>query len=100
MTTIVKTQAKGIAEMMVIEDMKEKGWEIGISAKGELCGIRRGKRGDVKHAFDKAGERELARFKARMIKGQKAYYSDQFFRLIGEGIYERETMRLVDILSA
>ncbi|PPB54961.1 hypothetical protein [Campylobacter hyointestinalis] len=93
------TQAKRLETMMEIENMREKGWEIGLNAKGELCGIRRGKL-DIKRAFDKTGERELARFKRSMIKGQKAFYSDQFFRLIGEGIYERETMRLVDILSA
>ncbi|PPB57602.1 hypothetical protein FFA43_01240 [Campylobacter hyointestinalis subsp. hyointestinalis] len=93
------TQAKRLETMMAIENMREKGWEIGINAKGELCGIKRGK-SNVKCAFDKTGERELARFKATMIRGQKAYYSNRFFRLIGDGIYELETMRLVDILSA
>lgn len=91
------TQAKRLETMMAIENMREKGWEIGINEKGELFGIKRGK-SNVKRAFDKTGE--LSRFKATMIKGQKAYYSDRFFRLIGDGIYELKTMRLVDILSA
>lgn len=71
-----RTQAAGLVRL--VREFEEKGFEMRVSAKGELWGIRR----------------------ARMIKGQKADYSNEYFKIIGAGIYERETMRLVDILSA
>lgn len=71
-----RTQAAGLVRL--VREFEEKGFEMRVSAKGELWGIRRGS----------------------MIKGQKADYSNEYFKIIGAGIYERETMRLVDILSA
>ena len=89
------TQARKLEEMMRKEKfmsaMRAKGFEISLCRNGEIYGVKHAKKSHMP-------KYEFKHFE--LIKGEKAYYSNEYFKMIGAGIYERETMRLVDILSA
>lgn len=67
-----RTQAAGLVRL--VREFEEKGFEMRVSAKGELWGIRRG----------------------RMIKGQKAYYSKSMFKLVGKYIIRTADGKVID----
>lgn len=67
-----RTQAAGLVRLM--REFEEKGFEMRVSAKGELWGIRRG----------------------RMIKGQKADYSKSMFKLVGKYIIRTADGKVID----
>ena len=67
-----RTQAAGLVRLM--REFEEKGFEMRVSAKGELWGIRR----------------------ARMIKGQKADYSKSMFKLVGKYIIRTADGKVID----
>lgn len=64
-----------------MDKMREKGFEMRINAKGNVCGIRRG------NGYQAARD---------MIKGKKAYYSRDYFRQVGALIMEKTSLRVVD----
>ena len=70
--TAERTQAAGLVRLM--REFEEKGFEMRVSAKGELWGIRRG----------------------RMIKGQKADYSKSMFKLVGKYIIRTADGKVID----
>ena len=67
-----RTQAAGLVRL--VREFEEKGFEMRVSAKGELWGIRRG----------------------RMIKGQKADYSKSMFKLVGKYIIRTADGKVID----
>lgn len=67
-----RTQAAGLVRLM--REFEEKGFEMRVSAKGELWGIRRG----------------------NMIKGQKADYSKSMFKLVGKYIIRTADGKVID----
>lgn len=67
-----RTQAAGLVRL--VREFEEKGFEMRVSAKGELWGIRR----------------------ARMIKGQKADYSKSMFKLVGKYIIRTADGKVID----
>ena len=67
-----QTQAAGLVRLM--REFEEKGFEMRVSAKGELWGIRRG----------------------NMIKGQKADYSNSMFKLVGKYIIRTTDGKVID----
>ena len=67
-----RTQAAGLVRLM--REFEEKGFEMRVSAKGELWGIRRGS----------------------MIKGQKADYSKSMFKLVGKYIVRTADGKVID----
>lgn len=67
-----RTQAAGLVRLM--REFEEKGFEMRVSAKGELWGIRRGS----------------------MIKGQKADYSKSMFKLVGKYIIRTADGKVID----
>ena len=69
---VERTQAAGLVRL--VREFEEKGFEMRVSAKGELWGIRR----------------------ARMIKGQKADYSKSMFRLVGKYIIRTADGKVID----
>ena len=70
--TAERTQAAGLVRL--VREFEEKGFEMRVSAKGELWGIRRG----------------------RMIKGQKADYSKSMFKLVGKYIIRTADGKVID----
>ena len=70
--TAERTQAAGLVRL--VREFEEKGFEMRVSAKGELWGIRR----------------------ARMIKGQKADYSKSMFKLVGKYIIRTADGKVID----
>ncbi|MBE3022913.1 hypothetical protein [Campylobacter sp. 7477a] len=78
-------QASGLREL--VEIFENKGYEMSVNEKGDITGRRMRRKESV---FGKEA----------LIKGQKAFYSKDWFRQVGSGIYERQTMRLVDRVSA
>lgn len=73
------TQAKRLEEFM--DNMRKKGFEMRINAKGNVWGIRRG------NGYQAARD---------MIRGKKAYYSRDYFRQVGALILEKTSLRVVD----
>jgi hypothetical protein len=73
------TQAKRLEEFM--DNMRKKGFEMRINAKGNVWGIRRG------NGYQAARD---------MIRGKKAYYSRDYFRQVGALIMEKTSLRVVD----
>ena len=69
---VERTQAAGLVRL--VREFEEKGFEMRVSAKGELWGIRRG----------------------RMIKGQKADYSKSMFKLVGKYIVRTTDGKVID----
>ena len=69
---VERTQAAGLVRL--VREFEEKGFEMRVSAKGELWGIRR----------------------ARMIKGQKADYSKSMFKLVGKYIIRTADGKVID----
>ena len=67
-----RTQAAGLVRL--VRGFEEKGFEMRVSAKGELWGIRR----------------------ASMIKGQKADYSKSMFKLVGKYIIRTADGKVID----
>ena len=67
-----RTQAAGLVRL--VREFEEKGFEMRVSAKGELWGIRRG----------------------NMIKGQKADYSKSMFKLVGKYIIRTADGKVID----
>ena len=67
-----RTQAAGLVRLG--REFEEKGFEMRVSAKGELWGIRRGS----------------------MIKGQRADYSKSLFRLVGKYIIRTADGKVID----
>ncbi|WP_149703739.1 hypothetical protein [Campylobacter concisus] len=67
-----RTQAAGLVRL--VREFEEKGFEMRVSAKGELWGIRRGS----------------------MIKGQKADYSKSMFKLVGKYIIRTTDGKVID----
>ena len=67
-----QTQAAGLVRL--VREFEEKGFEMRVSAKGELWGIRRG----------------------NMIKGQKADYSKSMFKLVGKYIIITADGKVID----
>lgn len=67
-----QTQAAGLVRL--VREFEEKGFEMRVSAKGELWGIRRG----------------------NMIKGQKADYSKSMFKLVGKYIIRTADGKVID----
>ncbi len=67
-----RTQAAGLVRL--VREFEEKGFEMRVSAKGELWGIRRGS----------------------MIKGQKADYSKSMFKLVGKYIIRTADGKVID----
>ena len=67
-----RTQAAGLVRL--VREFEEKGFEVRVSAKGELWGIRR----------------------ASMIKGQKADYSKSMFKLVGKYIVRTTDGKVID----
>nr|DAK41461.1 MAG TPA: hypothetical protein [Caudoviricetes sp.] len=70
--TAERTQAAGLVRL--VREFEEKGFEMRVSAKGELWGIRRG----------------------NMIKGQKADYSKSMFKLVGKYIIRTADGKVID----
>ena len=70
-----RTQAAGLVRLM--REFEEKGFEMRVSAKGELWGIRRGS----------------------MIKGQKADYSKSMFKLVGKYIIRTADGKVIDMAA-
>ena len=70
-----RTQAAGLVRL--VREFEEKGFEMRVSAKGELWGIRR----------------------ARMIKGQKADYSKSMFKLVGKYIIRTADGKVIDMAA-
>ena len=70
--TAERTQAAGLVRL--VREFEEKGFEMRVSAKGELWGIRRGS----------------------MIKGQKADYSKSMFKLVGKYIIRTADGKVID----
>ena len=70
--TAERTQAAGLVRL--VREFEEKGFEMRVSAKGELWGIRR----------------------ASMIKGQKADYSKSMFKLVGKYIIRTADGKVID----
>ena len=69
---VERTQAAGLVRL--VREFEEKGFEMRVSAKGELWGIRRGS----------------------MIKGQKADYSKSMFKLVGKYIIRTADGKVID----
>lgn len=69
---VFRTQAARLVRL--VREFEEKGFEMRVSAKGELWGIRR----------------------ARMIKGQKADYSKSMFKLVGKYIVRTADGKVID----
>ncbi|OUT11097.1 hypothetical protein B9N62_07115 [Campylobacter concisus] len=69
---VERTQAAGLVRL--VREFEEKGFEMRVSAKGELWGIRR----------------------ASMIKGQKADYSKSMFKLVGKYIIRTADGKVID----
>ena len=69
---VERTQAAGLVRL--VREFEEKGFEMRVSAKGELWGIRRGS----------------------MIKGQKADYSKSMFKLVGKYIVRTADGKVID----
>ena len=67
-----QTQMAGLVRL--VRNLEEKGFEMRVSAKGELWGIRRGS----------------------MIKGQRADYSKSLFRLVGKYIIRTADGKVID----
>ena len=67
-----RTQAAGLVRL--VREFEEKGFEMRVSAKGELWGIRRGS----------------------MIKGKKADYSKSMFKLVGKYIVRTADGKVID----
>lgn len=76
---VERTQAAGLVRL--VREFEEKGFEMRVSAKGELWGIRRG------NGYQAA---------RNMIRGKKAYYSRDYFRQVGALIMEKTSLRVVD----
>ena len=73
------TQAAGLVRL--VREFEEKGFEMRVSAKGELWGIRRG------NGYQAA---------RNIIRGKRAYYSRDYFRQVGALIMEKTSLRVVD----
>ena len=69
---VERTQAAGLVRL--VREFEETGFEMRVSAKGELWGIRRGS----------------------MIKGQKADYSKSMFKLVGKYIIRTADGKVID----
>ena len=69
---VERTQAAGLVRL--VREFEEKGFEMKVSVKGELWGIRRG----------------------RMITGQKADYSTSMFKLVGKYIIRTADGKVID----
>ena len=67
-----RTQAAGLVRL--VREFEEKGFEMRVSSKGELWGIRRGS----------------------MIKGQKADYSKRMFNRGGKYILSTADGKVID----
>lgn len=76
---VERTQAAGLVRL--VREFEEKGFEMRVSAKGELWGIRRG------NGYQAA---------RNMIRGKRAYYSRDYFRQVGALIMEKTSLRVVD----
>ncbi len=81
-----RTQAAGLVRL--VREFEEKGFEVRVSAKGELWGIRRAKTPESVFTHNE------------LIKGMKAYYGKEYFRVVGGAIIERVSGRCVDIVVA
>lgn len=94
----MKTQADGVKKMMqreeFIQKMQEKGWEVRVNDKG-MFGIRRGKNSDKKVC-----QKKSVFIPTKTIKGEKAYYSVEYFCAVGGVIYDRKSNIEVDVVSA
>ena len=88
----MKTQTNEILEMKereaFIKNMQNAGYECRINERGDIWGTRRAK--TPKSVFT---HNEL-------IKGMKAYYGKEYFRVVGGAIIERVSGRCVDIVAA
>ena len=69
---VERTQAVGLVRLM--REFEEKGFEMRVSDKSELWGIRR----------------------ISMIKGQKADYSKSMFKLVGKYIIRTADGKVID----
>ena len=69
---VERTQAAGLVRL--VREFEEKGFEMRVSDKGELWGIRR----------------------TSMIKGQKADYSKSMFKLVGKYIIRTADGKVID----
>ena len=69
---VERTQAAGLVRL--VREFEEKGFEMRVSAKGELWGIRR----------------------ASMIKSQQADYSKSMFKLVGKYIIRTADGKVID----
>ena len=74
-----RTQAAGLVRL--VRNFEARGFEMRVSAKGELWGIRRG------NGYQAA---------RNMIRGKRAYYSRDYFRQVGALIMEKTSLRVVD----
>lgn len=87
----MKTRTNEILRMKereaFIRSMQKAGYECRINEKGDIWGARRAK--TPKSVFT---HNEL-------IKGMKAYYGKEYFRVVGDAIIERVSGRCVDIVA-
>lgn len=70
-----------------IKNMQNMGYECRINERGDIWGVRRGRE---KSVFTHS----------ELIKGMKAYYGKEYFRVVGGAIIERVSGRCVDIVAA
>ena len=88
----MKTRTNEILRMKereaFIRSMQKAGYECRINERGDIWGVRRAKA--PKSVFT---HNEL-------IKGMKAYYGKEYFRVVGGAIIERVSGRCVDIVAA
>ena len=67
-----QTQVAGLVRL--VRNLEEKGFKVRVNSKGEIRGIRRGS----------------------MIKGQKADYSKNMFKLVGKYIVRTTDGKVID----
>lgn len=89
----MKTQTNEILKMRereaFIRSMQKAGYECRINEKGDIWGARRG-----------TAARQSVFRHSELIKGMKAYYGKEYFRVVGGAIIERVSGRCVDIVAA
>lgn len=72
-----------------IKNMQNAGYECRINERGDIWGARRG-----------TAARQSIFAHNELIKGMKAYYGKEYFRVVGGAIIERVSGRCVDIVAA
>lgn len=73
-----------------IKNMQNAGYECRINERGDIWGVRRGTAARQQSVFRQS----------ELIKGMKAYYGKEYFRVVGGAIIERVSGRCVDIVAA